>query len=172
MGFALRAWVGAAVLTCAASAAATSQIPEKIIVAGTRHALLNEPLHERLEKRKLSARVRALLSSGSGGTALWRGYIGTWEIRDDVLYLVAVHDGLNRLIPLDELLPADARRPSTAPDGAIQADWVSTQLEIGRGKWSRPPGSGWDGAYESYLLVDVRNGRVIGTREYPEPSRP
>ena len=168
IGIHLRGLVAAVVLGVATPAFATSQIPEWIIVNGTRHALLDQPLHQWMKDAKAFARIKPFLRRGAS-TALGRGYRGTWEIRGDTLYLIALdnrgHESPGTIqpeyvIPLDALFPPEAEETFPA-DGAVPATWYTGQLVVGQGNWTQPPDSGWEGQYESYLQFDVRSGRII-----------
>jgi uncharacterized protein (TIGR02996 family) len=56
------------------------------------------------------------------GSNCWRGYVGTWEIRDDALHLVAI-EGTGKgwmRIGLDELFPEHP--------GTVEATWFSGEI--------------------------------------------
>lgn len=170
IGSGLRGVVAAVVLCAAMPASATSQVPERIVVDGQRYEMLSQPLQPWLADPGASARFKPFRRPGRS-TALGRGYRGTWAIRDGALYLVALDNRGDEapdapqpehIIPLDALFPTASDRTA---DGAVPADWYTGQLVIGQGKWTRPPGYGWNGKYERYLLVDVRAGRVLSQKQ-------
>jgi hypothetical protein len=174
IGIGLRSMVAALVLCSALPASASSQVPERIVVDGQQYEMLTQPLQPWLNDPATSARFKPFQRPGVS-TALGRGYRGTWAIRDDTLYLAALDNRGDEgpdaprpehVIPLDALFsPATDR---TAPDGAVPAYWYTGQLVIGQGKWTRPPGYGWNGKYERYLLIDVRQGRVLARQQITE----
>ncbi len=158
----------------AAPAAATSQIPDVIVVEGAKYELLNQPLNQWVKEANAGARLRSLLRPAFC-TASARGYLATWEIRDSVLNLVALHDKPcsrdSAAVPLDQLFPPAVGRTAPQADDAVPAGWVTGRLVIGQGEWTRPPEYGWEGKYERYLMLDIQSGRVVGERHTTEPER-
>jgi hypothetical protein len=59
----------------------TAQVPEKLLFEGEELDLCNEPLELFIEQTPMTVRCM------SPHTALWRGYVETWEIVEDRLYL-------------------------------------------------------------------------------------
>lgn len=89
-------------------------------------------------------------------TALWRGYIGTWEVLGDRLYLVAIHKlvlngpGTNFL---ETVFPGYPDR--------VFAHWYSGTLRIPQGNTLKYVHMGYQSTYERDLLIKVERG-VIG----------
>lgn len=80
-------------------------------------------------------------------TGCWRGYVGTWEIRQDVLYLCSV-DGLYSL----------------SGDEPLLADWVTESLRVPCGKLLRYTHMEFLSVYEEECFITVEKGRVTGRR--------
>ncbi len=59
----------------------TAQSPERIVYMGKKLSMCTEPLEDYFSK----GGIRPSLQRSS--TALWRRYIGSWEVVDDRLYL-------------------------------------------------------------------------------------
>jgi hypothetical protein len=98
----------------------TAQIPEKLLMNGETLTLCSEPLDD------------YFTSHGEPGfavncTALWRGYVGTWEIRDARLFLVGIEaeypDGSS--VSLAKLFQGETER--------IFARWFTGTLRCPRG---------------------------------------
>ena len=89
-------------------------------------------------------------------TALWRGYIGTWEVLGDRLYLVAIHKlvlngpGTNLL---ETVFPGYPDR--------VFAHWYSGTLRIPQGEILKYVHMGHQSTFERDMLIDVERG-VIG----------
>ncbi len=89
-------------------------------------------------------------------TALWRGYIGTWEVLGDRLYLVAIHKlvlngpGTNFL---ETVFPGYPDR--------VFAHWYTGTLRVPQGKILKYVHMGYQSTFESDMLIDVERG-VIG----------
>jgi hypothetical protein len=97
----------------------------------------------------------------STSTGCWRGYVGTWEIANDRLYLVKFWG--NRMgkdesetenVGLADLFP-------DYPDGVF-AHWFTGQLRCPRGERLHYVHSGFESKYEKDLFITVRSGVVIG----------
>jgi hypothetical protein len=83
-------------------------------------------------------------------TACWRGYVGTWKIKNDELYLVSLQEGYPRTggIPLDKVNP-DWISP-------VKATWFTGTIQIGKG--------GGRGKVVTGTL-DIKNGKVAPGRQ-------
>lgn len=78
-----------------------------------------------------------------GSTACWRGYIGTWEIQNDQLYLVDIA-GCYQMID----------------SNPIFADWVSGLIRVPQGKLVYSERSGAK-IYEQEIYLRIEQGKVI-----------
>jgi hypothetical protein len=128
----------------------TAQFPERIRIDGTQHAMCETPLGTYFT---LGGTGPSLAPTS---TALWRGYVGTWEILDGRLYLVDI----------------DARtrdgRPATLVDffpgfpDRVFAHWYSGTLRIPQGKLLRYIHAGFASRTERDLLIEIADGVVTG----------
>jgi hypothetical protein len=96
-------------------------------------------------------------------TALWRGYVATWEIRDDRLYLVGLKSHLpdGREGTLGDLFP-------DSPD-RVFAHWYSGTLRVPQGKEIGYVHAGFGSIHESMLCITVCKGIVSDRRVMPMP---
>ena len=91
-------------------------------------------------------------------SACWRGYIGTWEILDDHLYLT----------DLSELMGDGKKNMQTFfPDDPVRvfAYWYSGQLRVPQGERVVDPG--FYSSYERDLLIDIKKGEVPPINSLP-----
>ena len=90
-------------------------------------------------------------------TALWRGYIGTWEIRDGRLYLIGLSGSLKNGTNVDMAI--------FFPDypDRVFAHWYSGKLRVPQGKLLEYKHMGYGSVYEADLFIDIKKGVVIGT---------
>jgi hypothetical protein len=134
----------------------TAQVTEKLRFEGRSLSLCEEPLGEylgRLEKRPKLEVV---------STALWRGYIGHWEIESGRLYL-------NRL----EIFPAEAEWKSTngihmvfpGASGPVFAHWYSGVMRCPEGALLNYVHLGYSSTYERDLHIAIEAGRVLWTKQ-------
>lgn len=90
-------------------------------------------------------------------TALWRGYIGSWEVVDKRLYLVGIsgtyEDG--RDVTLDDLFPGYPDR--------VFAHWFNGEARIPQGKLLRYRHMGFGSQYERDLLLEFEHGVITRT---------
>jgi len=148
---------------------ATAQIPDRILYQGEEYPLFSEPLEQYL--RAQEPRTEALFPSVC--TACWRGYVATWEVKENFLYVTKLVAGTCRPdaseIPLATLFPGQ-----TAP---VKALWFSGTLRIPQGKQLRYERRGFGAVYERELSVRIEKGRVVNemvidNANREDPSRP
>ena len=93
-------------------------------------------------------------------TANWRGYHGTWKIKDGRLYLDKLQghvEGREELLALDELLP-NAQPP-------IFAEWFSGELHLGTGARVRTSrGTTYGVLYRDNVYLEIKNGVLRAMR--------
>ncbi len=134
----------------------TAQAAEKLQFQGRSLSLCEEPLREYLSRLESPPEFEVY------STALWRGYIGHWEIKSDRLYL-------NWL----ETFPSDAEWKSTNgihrvfPDvsGPVFAHWYSGVMRCPEGKLLDYVHMGYSSTYERDLYIAVEGGIVQWTEE-------
>lgn len=131
----------------------TAQIAEQIIWAGDEHALLSDPLADYLSG--CAARPEFAWES----TALWRGYLGSWQIVGDELHLMALKGRLKNGQPvsLSTIFPGS--------DGSVFAAWYSGELRIPRGRLLHYVHRGFDSIYRTEIILHVGLGRVVRIEE-------
>ncbi|MCL2168354.1 MAG: hypothetical protein FWH59_04430 [Lentimicrobiaceae bacterium] len=108
---------------------ATEQIPDKLIIGNDTIFLKSFPLEE------LKVNGEFIKSPFSYGkywfphTACWRGYIATWEVIDDLLFLKEVRklDSVGTQLDIVEYLENNGYNPKII-NGFVQADWYSDAL--------------------------------------------
>ena len=128
----------------------TAQIGEKLIYQGKEHQMAAEPLsgYWALGGPNPNFEMRS--------TALWRGYIGTWSIIDNRLYLVGIDanyvDG--REYTLETLFPGYPER--------VFAHWFSGRLRLPQGEIIHYVHAGYGSVYETELFLDFEDGVLIG----------
>jgi len=87
-------------------------------------------------------------------TACWRGYIGTWEIKDKKLYL-------NEIV-------GRYRKLGNQP---LFADWFSGVLRIPSGKIIQHVHMGFGSVFEKELHIKIEKGIAIKQREIDNSSK-
>lgn len=94
----------------------------------------------------------------SNCTALWRGYVGSWEIVDDRLYLVKLRGTLKS--------GAEATLATIFPDfpDRVFAHWYSGTIRIPQGKQIEYVHMGYESVFERDVFLDIERGVIVGTR--------
>lgn len=128
----------------------TAQIPETIIYNSIEMALCSEPLNDYF---LLSGRQAPF--GDMELTCCWRGYLGTWEILDDRLYLIRLRRPMAESadIVLSTLLPGCGEKAF--------AHWYSGTLRIPQGKRLEYVHMGYGSSYERDLLLTVKRGVIL-----------
>lgn len=129
----------------------TAQIHERIILDGEETSMaFCPPLpdgHPRIYKQRPNEAVRDEGDFILGSTACWRGYQGTWEIKDGRFYLV----GLRGRFQLRDGDP-------------IPADWFSGVLRVPKGEQLQYVHMGFGTVFEQEVHIKIENGVVVNTR--------
>ncbi len=129
----------------------TAQVTEKIIFKGEQTDLACEPLTSYLERQGIKFRV--------GSTNCWRGYRGTWELKDDRLYLIelkAYLDSVREPVGVDYLFPGQSE---------AFAYWFTGDLRLPLGEILVYIHMGFQSIYERDLFLTFENGILIRQEE-------
>jgi len=135
---------------------ATSQEPDKIIYKGQEYMLFNNPLETYFKKYPDKRPTRGNITTG-----LWRGYIATFEVRYNRLFLkdiqIEVADSASSvkgeekwISVLNEVFPNKKN---------IKIDWLTGLLVIPHGKCVRYVHMGYGSIYASYTLLEFDKGK-------------
>jgi uncharacterized protein (TIGR02996 family) len=130
----------------------TAQISETLRFRGSDRAMCAEPL------RPLLDRGHVLPLEEGGCSALWRGYVGEWEVRDDRLFLTGLLLGFGSRVPPDEGL---RRAFPDAPTGGVFADWCDDWLRVPDGEELQYVHMGYASTYERDDFLGFRGGRLV-----------
>jgi hypothetical protein len=130
----------------------TAQLHEQIIIDGRPMSMAYCPPLPKGDPRVIDTRVVPGADARDpdrliGSTACWRGYVGTWEIRDGWFYLVGVRG-----------------RFVFAEDRPLLADWFSGVLRVPLGGVLRYVHMGFASVYEQELHILIERGRVVDRR--------
>ena len=129
----------------------TAQFGEDLHYEGRELVMCTEPLGDYFKLAGVEPEFDA------NCTALWRGYLGTWEIREARLYLVRLVGVLKGLIAasVGTFFPGYPDR--------VFAHWYSGTLRVPDGKILHYIHGGYSSTYESDLLITIDNGAVVKT---------
>lgn len=126
----------------------TAQIPERLRYNGENHSMCTNPLDDFFAAEKTSPQFKV------NCTALWRGYVGQWEIVDDRLYLTELQGTLKS--------GDEASVTTVLPGfpGSVFAHWYSGTIRIPQGEQLEYVHGGYASTYEKDLLLELERGVV------------
>ncbi|MFZ4414163.1 MAG: hypothetical protein ACOYOV_13860 [Bacteroidales bacterium] len=129
----------------------TAQAYETLIINGEIYKMAYEPLKSYLNQLKIKPDFVA------PHTALWRGYIGKWELKDDKLYLIEfngiIEGSVN--VNINYIFPGQA---------SVFADWFTGEIRIPQGELLDYVHGGYQSVYEKDLFLNFNNGELTGSR--------
>ena len=133
----------------------TVQVPETLLYKGEALSLHDYPLQPYLASGATAVKFQA------HSTALHRGYVGTWTIRQGRLYLIKLEGHVGpfantRAVALDALFP-------DAKDGVL-ADWYTDEMRCPMGELLHYGRGGFTSVYESDLFIQIERGVVLSER--------
>ncbi len=128
----------------------TAQIGEKLIYEGHMVSMCSEPLGDFFAFGGHHPEFEFTC------TALWRGYVGTWEIVNDRLYLVKLSGTLKdgKEATLETVFPGYAAR--------VFAHWYSGTLRIPEGKQLEYVHMGYASTFERDRFLKIEKGVIVG----------
>jgi len=126
----------------------TAQIAEKLYYEGQKLSMCSEPLGNYF------AFTGENPGFESNCTALWRGYVGTWEIKGGRLYMIELTGTLED--------GSDATLATIFPNfpDRVFAHWYSGTIRIPQGKMLDYVHMGYGSTYERDLLLTIERGVV------------
>lgn len=149
---------------------ATAQYPDKIIYNGKEYNLHSNPLEAYFEKNPDKRPKGGIMS-----TALWRGYVATFEVKDKQLFLkdieIEYQDTTSKesynykwRSVINEVFP-DLR--------SIKIYWLTGLLVIPHGKLVDYVHMGYGSTYRNYMLLEIDQGNLMKEKrfEYKEYER-
>ncbi|MEQ8766515.1 MAG: hypothetical protein RL885_21555 [Planctomycetota bacterium] len=129
----------------------TAQVHEILIYDGERTSMAfcpplpdDDPRVKKLDDEEIEEDIECRIMFS---TDCWRGYVGTWEIRNGRFYLVGLRG-----------------RYRMNGDEPLLADWFTGVLRIPRGKVIQYVHMGFGSVFEEEVHVKVEQGVVTETR--------
>ena len=118
----MRKWLPILALFCCSGVMATQQIREVFIVEGETYRTYTNPL-ESLHRYE---DIRGMLQTHHWCTANWRGYLGTWEVKDNQLYVKSLVEGACQ----DKPRLADPVVFFGEKQYPVMATWFNDKIEV------------------------------------------
>lgn len=138
---------------------ATAQFPDTLLYHGKSESIFSTPLEDYFQKT--AARPKWLTATS---TACWRGYIASWELRADRLFLTQItrreFDSKGDQYVERDISKKVFRRQSLP----IEATWFSGVIRLPQGKQLEYVHLGFESVYEKDLFLEFKNGVLANTR--------
>lgn len=128
----------------------TAQFNEILHFQGDTHCLCTHPLSTYFKITDNWPDLPPLSS------ACWRGYVGTWVIENDRLFLLKITTRFQNeaeLLSLNDLFPGY--------EDKVFAHWFSGVLRCSQGECIKYVHMGYQSIYEADLFIQIRRGIVI-----------
>jgi hypothetical protein len=129
----------------------TAQIGEVLIYNEKQYGMATTPLSSYLINRRD-------LTLDSPHSACWRGYVGTWEIQENRLYLL----DFRRFI--EGSLESDLQFLFPEQD-KVFAHWFTDTIRLPMGECIYYSHSGYDSVFEKDVFLEFRDGVLISEKE-------
>lgn len=129
----------------------TAQSSEKLLYNGETYWMSSEPLQPYIANLS----IEPILNAPS--TALWRGYIGTWEINENKLYLID-------LICYGENYEEKSMDYLFSSNGKQFAEWFSGNLFIPDGEMLKYVHAAYASIYERTIILEIKSGVLISQK--------
>jgi hypothetical protein len=129
----------------------TAQMSETLLYEGQKLSMMGSPLGEYFSLSGYWPPFRAQ------STALWRGYVGTWEVREGRLYLIAIRAQLEdgTTVTLETLFPGYPDR--------VFAHWFTGELRVPQGRVINYVHQGYQTQFQADLFLYLEKGMLIST---------
>jgi len=127
----------------------TAQFGEKLIIDGESNSMMTQPLAVYFELSGVQPEFEV------SSTALWRGYVGTWEILGERLYLLKISANYTNgaSAKLEDLFPGYPNR--------VFAHWYSGNIRIPQGEIVKYVHMGYESVFEQDLIIRIKKGCVV-----------
>jgi len=133
----------------------TAQIPDQLIHRGQNLDLCAAPLEDYLKRLPKARRPKFLPRS----TANWRGYVATWEIIEQQLFLTGIEDAIFEV----DGKAHEATLKTVFPRGRfpVPATWVTGELRCPEGRLRNYVHAGFGSEYERDRIFFIEKGTVV-----------
>lgn len=135
---------------------ATGQMADYLIIERDTFSLFSNPLEPYLQFK--NERSINGVTLGMTSTACWRGYIATWRIQNDSLFLIRLIRG----IELDSTIVFNLKEEFGTDK--VYASWYTGTIMSPRGVRLQYIHSGYSSIYETEMYYRIWNGKIEATQ--------
>ena len=131
----------------------TAQVADKLQYQGQSYSLLTNPLEDYFTRGRHKPDFRV------PHTGMWRGYVATWLVEGDLLFLVGLEGCLTNG------RPATVSTIFPTAKGSVLADWYSGSLRFASGHIMRYVHRGYGSRFEQEFTLQISGAVVMGEAE-------
>lgn len=150
----------------ASSVFGTAQEPDILFIEGEKYYLRSNPLEPYFQmtgKPKFNEKPMKTTSEGSfiegiSSSSNWRGYVATWELENDTLYLREIKNLWEISVDLSTIFK------DRDTSQKIKADWFNGELRIPEGELLKYVHMGYGSVYERDIIYTIKSGQVTNKR--------
>lgn len=142
---------------------ATAQYPDKIVYNGIKYDLFSNPLESYFDKSPDKRPTGGIMS-----TALWRGYVATFEIKDNQLFLKDIEIQISDTTKIESMgLSWKSVFNEVFPNqNYVKIDWLTELLVIPHGKLVNSIHMGYGSTYKRYILLEIDKGDLTKEKQF------
>lgn len=139
----------------------TAQVPDKIIFNGIKYDLMSNPLEVYFNK---FPEKKPLANTNS--TALWRGYIATFEVFENKLFVkdIVVQEENDSLH--NEIKEVSIFKAIFGNVERFNCDFFSGLLVLPYGELINYVHMGYSSTYANYILLEINESSLVNIKEY------
>ncbi len=142
---------------------ATAQEPDKIFYNGKEYKLFLNPLEEYFEKYP-EKRPKSIIES----TSLWRGYVASFELKDNQLFLKDIEIQYRDTTSIKRRnIKWKSVLTDVFPDSSmLRLTWITGLFIIPKGKIIDYVHMGYGSTYEEYTILEIDNGSLKKAKDF------
>lgn len=147
----------------ALSAFATAQFPDKILYDGKEYSLHTNPMDSYFSKHPNKKPKDEVMC-----TALWRGYVATFEIKDNDLALTDIEVMVMKKNKDGESNTAfkSVKDAVISQGKTLVIDWFTGILVLPHGELVNYVHMGYGSTYSNYILLEIKKGKLTGKHTF------
>lgn len=133
-----------------------AQKADFLVMGGEKMELYSNPLEEYwIKKRKKRPSFYKV-------DVCTRGYVATWEIKENQLFLVDFDGNIDkRTLFGTKSVKCTMKTLFPKAKAGVKADWFSGKLRIPRGSMTQYEHNGYDSRFEKELILTIENGNLL-----------
>lgn len=151
-------------LCISGQALATAQQPDYIIYKGKKYPMFSNPLEAYFEAHPEQKPQPTIIS-----TALWRGYIATFEVKDGELRVKDIeiyYTDTSTADPFGSTSLKSVMDEVFPNQEIVKVDWFTGLLVIPRGRMLQYVHMGYGSTFSKYTILEIKEGCLTNEKKF------